>query len=283
MLQYIGHKSPVIALAFSPDSARLGSLARDGTFIEFDAFGGIHHRSSQHTQAAAVAYSIDGNWIIGRGGGMDRANAAPISANFGPAVTALAVLDRNILVTGWGDRVRAATGHLVLFDLNVGDFRTPRFPEPSGVRAITVHPASRTVAWANASRRVSLWTITRPDQNSLNLSHSSPSIAFHPDGGSLAVAMEYSIRVFDLSGRREPRVFKGHRGPVVAVAITPDGSSLVSGSWDETVRVWDYSRGELREEFRWPTGKLAALAISPDGSRIAAAGQSGIVVVWDRE
>ena len=283
MLQYHGHTSAVIALAFSPDSTRLGSLGRDGTFIEFDPFGGIAHQSAHPQQASAMAYTTDGDWMIGRAGGIERANLAPISAAFGPSVTVLAILDPKTLVTGWGDRLRGSSGHLVLYDLNRGQFRTPRFSEPAGVRSLAVHPASRTIAWANGSRRISLWTITRPDQTHLNLSHSSPSIAFHPDGGSLAAALDYSIRVFDFTTRREPRLFQGHRGPVMAVAITPDGRSLISGSWDETVRVWDYASGEPREEVRWPTGKVRCLAVSPDGSRVAAAGQSGSVVVWDRE
>ena len=40
------------------------------------------------------------------------------------------------------------------------------------------------------------------------------------------------------------RVLVGHSGMVLTVAITPDGKSAVSGSYDNTLRVWDLASGE---------------------------------------
>lgn len=38
---------------------------------------------------------------------------------------------------------------------------------------------------------------------------------------------------------------RGHSGGVCAVACTPDGTKIVSASWDKTIRVWDAANGEL--------------------------------------
>ncbi len=41
------------------------------------------------------------------------------------------------------------------------------------------------------------------------------------------------------------KVLEGHTGPVAAVAISVDGSKIISGSLDKTVRVWSMETGEV--------------------------------------
>ena len=42
------------------------------------------------------------------------------------------------------------------------------------------------------------------------------------------------------------KVLEGHTSCVYAVAISVDGSKIVSGSRDNTVRVWSMETGEVR-------------------------------------
>ncbi|KIK34106.1 hypothetical protein CY34DRAFT_38345, partial [Suillus luteus UH-Slu-Lm8-n1] len=49
-------------------------------------------------------------------------------------------------------------------------------------------------------------------------------------------------------------VINGHTAPVSSVSFSPDGTRIVSGSWDFTVRVWDAATGlPLGEPFRGHT------------------------------
>ena len=42
--------------------------------------------------------------------------------------------------------------------------------------------------------------------------------------------------VWDMVSGQEKSKMEGHTNRVTSVAISPDGTTIVSGSWDETVR-----------------------------------------------
>ena len=71
--------------------------------------------------------------------------------------------------------------------------------------------------------------------------------AFSPRGRILATQLSVAsvtqkapvIRLWDVPGRRELGRIEGHRGPVTALAFSPDGSRLISSSEDATALIWD--------------------------------------------
>jgi WD40 repeat protein len=84
----------------------------------------------------------------------------------------------------------------------------------------------------------------------------------------------------DLS--EEVRELSGHKGPVDAVALSPDGKQIASGSQDRTVRLWDVQTGQMAVELTGYTDRVSHVAFAPDGASLATAdADEQSVRVWD--
>ncbi len=66
-----------------------------------------------------------------------------------------------------------------------------------------------------------------------------------------------------------------------AVAITPDGRRVVSGSWDKTLKVWDLETGRQERTLEGHQDSVVAVAITPDGRRVIS-GSDDLQLRWRR-
>ena len=68
---------------------------------------------------------------------------------------------------------------------------------------------------------------------------------------------------------------------VMAVAVSPDGKQIVSGSYDKSVRVWDASTGDELNVLKGHRDLVRSVAFSPDGKQIVSGSYDQSVCVWD--
>ena len=78
----------------------------------------------------------------------------------------------------------------------------------------------------------------------------------------------------------EAQILGGHSGHVTAVAWSPDGHHILTGSDDGTARIWDATTGENTLTLTH-TDWVRAVAWSPDGRHILTATRSGTARIWD--
>src|SRR5689334_13124133 len=63
--------------------------------------------------------------------------------------------------------------------------------------------------------------------------------------------------------------YRGHLSEVSALAWSPDGRRIASGSHDGTVQVWEATTGKLLLTYRGHLAQVRTVGWSPDGRRIA--------------
>jgi WD40 repeat protein len=111
--------------------------------------------------------------------------------------------------------------------------------------------------------------------------HSKPvySVAFSPDGKTIATgSSDNTLKLWSVDGR-ELQTFTGHSDRVLSVAFSPDGKTIVTGSGDKTVKLWSVDGREL-QTFTGHSDRVLSVAFSPDGKTIATGSFDKTVKLW---
>jgi WD40 repeat protein len=247
-----GHTDWVSSVAFSPDGQMLVSGSKDKTIKLWDVISGKELRTLQgHTQwVLSVAFSPDGRTLASR---------------------------------GWDKEIR-------LWEVASGkELRTLRHPGrelpipkywPKG--SVVFSPNGKMLASSNFcfgafvtdcdDNTVRLWDVI--NGNELRSLQGHPvgvnSVAFSPDGRTLAGGGGEVVKLWDVGGGKELRTLQGHHRPVNSVAFSPDGQMLASGSTDLTIKLWEVASGRELRTLRGVEQIALSVAFSPDGRMLAA-------------
>jgi WD40 repeat protein len=68
---------------------------------------------------------------------------------------------------------------------------------------------------------------------------------------------------------------------VNGVAFNPDGTRIVTASWDGTAAIWDAATGKRLHLLKGQSGRVYRAAYSPDGTEIVTANQDGTARLWN--
>ena len=112
-----------------------------------------------------------------------------------------------------------------------------------------------------------------------------PCIAWHGDGAVLAsgdaVGMICYWAIHPDASADLLMMVEGHGSVVTALAFSPAGDRLASGSWDGKVKLWNAADGSLHETLVSHREKVPLLTWSPDGRLIAYNVYNEASRLWD--
>ncbi|KAF4780019.1 periodic tryptophan protein 2 [Colletotrichum scovillei] len=107
-------------------------------------------------------------------------------------------------------------------------------------------------------------------------------MAVDPSGEVVAAGSldSFDIHIWSVQTGQLLDQLTGHEGPVSALAFTPNGNSLISGSWDRTARIWSiFNRTQTSEPLQLQADILD-IAVRPDSLQLAISTLDGQLSFW---
>jgi WD40 repeat protein len=110
--------------------------------------------------------------------------------------------------------------------------------------------------------------------------NNSPPVVVTPDGQRVVTAMGNAISITDAQTQKELVRILGHKGPVTALGVSPDGKILASGSSDKSIALWDLPTGKQILNIA-VKATVVSVTFSQDGKNLVSREEDKSVKLWD--
>ncbi|MBA3751878.1 WD40 repeat domain-containing protein [Candidatus Dependentiae bacterium] len=286
-MQFVGHSSPVTAVAFSPDNTTFLTGDSNGIICKQDILTGKELLRFNTENTRFIEFSSNGTAVLTQKERSTSANLWDISSQ---GKFSLSGLSKSSLAcfNGRGDTVlaRSKDNTLLIFDTKsgkqVGVLNQENIhlgvSSPDGKTIFTdsfdgtalLHKPSSTIELQSKPGYVKL-VVFSPD-SALLLTGTNP--------GQTGGTYEESIRLWDTNTGEELCKLP-HTTLVYCAAFSCDGKKVVTASSDKIVRLWDTTSSKLLLELKGHSNYIFMVLFSRDGKKIFTAAWDKTVRLWD--
>jgi WD40 repeat protein len=259
---YAGHEHAVGSIAFSPTENLVASGGGRSTLGQ--NVGGVGEVHLWDPDTGQLRFALKGH--------MREVNAVA----FSPDGKLLASADSDKRIFLWnvasGEPLGVLTGHA------------------AAVSSLAFDPSGNRLASGGRDGTIKIWDV--PGRMSLrDLAREGAvvsSVAFNHDGTRL-IAGGFDARQgnageiweWDPVAAKVLHEYRGHRGPVTAVAFHPTGKSFFSAGDDRAIRIWTVGDDRAVRILEGHQDRITSMALDKAGERLASGSADLTAIVWN--
>jgi WD40 repeat protein len=158
----------------------------------------------------------------------------------------------------------------------------PDRDRPGGVLSLAFAPDSASIATGGWDDQVRVFALPSGARTRAFVAKSDPfAVAWSSDGAWLAYGGRgHEIALWRASDGTPGPTMEGGGDATSALAFSPDGKTLASGSWDKTIRRWTVTTGAEEGEVGHADA-VRTLGLAADGVSLVSVGADRRVIAWD--
>ena len=149
------------------------------------------------------------------------------------------------------------------------------------VRALAISLDGQTAISGSFDSTAIRWSLRRNAAEQVMRFHADAvnAIVLLTDGRAATAGADGRIAVWSAGNAQPDAVLQGHTAPIAALALSPDGATLASASWDHTVRLWPLAGGVPRV-LDGHTQNVNGVAFAPDGRTLVSVSYDQSARIW---
>ncbi|NRB52164.1 MAG: caspase family protein [Saprospiraceae bacterium] len=271
-----GHNNVIFAVAFSPKEKILATASADQTIKLWDLEGNVLKTFSGHTSwIKSLQFSPSGKELLS--GSLDQTAKLwnlqgnvlrTFSGHEAGINTVDFSADGKSILTGSRDQTAK------LWEVATGELKQTFSGHTEEITGVQFAPGADRLLTVSADQSIKIWRIDGTETQELKSKDDEiTAAAFSADGKSVAAGLWRSfggvrgrVGSFDLENGQLD-VYHAHDWPIKAIAFSPDGSNLLTGSSDDQAKLWNLD-GKLIQSFAGKVAAINSTAFTPDGEKI---------------